>query len=414
MNRTETVLRTLAEDIGARPTGTEESEAANAYLEGMARELGYEVTELHFDCRRWEYGPSSVVPDSAAPVSIQPGPFSAPLRGEFPVAVAETFDDLRTLEARGCLLLIRGELAAEPLMPRDFPFYYPDEHREILDLLLDRRPACVLALTGKHPLCGLSPYPLFEDGDLGLPNAYAADPRGEIAGARAVRIELDSASVPAKGRQLIFSRKGRGGAGAPRVVLAAHVDTKYETPGALDNAAGLATAVAVMERLRDAELPFALDVVPFNGEEYYEVSGQLAYLAHRAPSAEATRLMINLDGLGHRDSVGAFSFYNLGEDAAAATPADPGAPAEKAAARLSAATRAAIDEHPRATVGDQWISGDHAIFAFRGIPCVAVTSSNLMEQVVHLTHTPADTVDEVDVGLLDATAEVVAELVTEE
>ncbi|NBF39149.1 MAG: M28 family peptidase, partial [Spirochaetes bacterium] len=256
-----------------------------------------------------------------------------------------------------------------------------------------------------------SPYPLFEDGNLGVPNAYAADPRGEIAGARAVRLELDSASVPAGGRQLIFSRKGRGGAGDPRIVLAAHVDTKYETPGALDNAAGLATAVAVMERLRDAELRFALDVVPFNGEEYYGVSGQLAYLAHRAPSAETTRLMINLDGLGHRDSAGAFSFYNLDADG---TPAAPAAAAEKAAARLSAATRSAIDEHPRATVGDQWIAGDHAVFAFHGIPCVAVTSSNLMERVVHLTHTPADTVDEVDVGLLDATAEVVAGLVTAE
>lgn len=117
--------------------------------------------------------------------------------------------------------------------------------------------------------------------------------------------------------------------------------------------------------------------------------------------------MINLDGLGHRDSAGAFSFYNLSEDAAAATPASP-------AARREAAMRAVIEQHPRATVGDQWISGDHAIFAFRGIPCVAVTSSNLMEQVVHLTHTPADTVDEVDIGLLDATAEVVAGLVAEE
>jgi aminopeptidase YwaD len=76
--------------------------------------------------------------------------------------------------------------------------------------------------------------------------------------------------------------------------------------------------------------------------------------------------------------------------------------------------RALIEQHPRAAVGDQWISGDHAIFAFRGIPCVAVTSSNLMEQVVHLTHTPADTVEKVDVGLLDATAEVVAGLVTAE
>jgi hypothetical protein len=36
-----------------------------------------------------------------------------------------------------------------------------------------------------------------------------------------------------------------------------------------------------------------------------------------------------------------------------------------------------------------------------------------MEQVVRLTHTPADTVEAVDVGLLDATAEVVTELVTE-
>ncbi|NBF41327.1 MAG: hypothetical protein GVY14_13020, partial [Spirochaetes bacterium] len=116
MNRTETVLRTLAEDIGARPTGTEANEAANAYLQGMAWELGYEVTELHFDCRRWEYGPSRVVADSAAPVPIQPGPFSAPLRGEFPVAVVETLDDLRSLQDRGSVLIIRGELAAEPLM----------------------------------------------------------------------------------------------------------------------------------------------------------------------------------------------------------------------------------------------------------------------------------------------------------
>jgi hypothetical protein len=37
-----------------------------------------------------------------------------------------------------------------------------------------------------------------------------------------------------------------------------------------------------------------------------------------------------------------------------------------------------------------------------------------MERVVHLTHTLADTVDEVDIGLLDATAEVVAELVIAE
>ncbi len=80
----------------------------------------------------------------------------------------------------------------------------------------------------------------------------------------------------------------------------------------------------------------------------------------------------------------------------------------------AARARTLIDRRPRATVGDQWIAGDHAVFAFRGIPCVAVTSSNLMERVVQLSHTAADTVGEVDVGLLDATAEVVAKLAAAE
>ena len=131
---------------------------------------------------------------------------------------------------------------------------------------------------------------------------------------------------------------------------------------------------------------------------------EFVHLASRAPD-------IDLDGVGHRDSASAFSFYNLSETH---VPAD-GVPAGKAEAvgtPSAAAARALIDRRPRMTVGDEWIAGDHAIFAFRGVPCVAVTSSNLMERVVQLTHTAADTVDEVDIGLLDATADVVARVVS--
>lgn len=380
------ILRTLAVEIGERPTGTAAGEAAQDYLADIAGGLGFEITELPFDCRRWESGDSALAL-AAGRVPLHAGPFSDPLAGVFDLAVVETLDELRAREVAGSLLVLRGPLAAEPFMPRDFPFFYPDEHRQVLDLLLEKRPAGILAVTGRHPLCGLSPFPLFEDGNLGLPNAYAADSAGLITDGATATVEIDSASLPSTGRQLVFSRPGRDNG---RIILAAHIDTKYETPGALDNAAGVATAMAVAERLGGAELPAALDIVPLNGEEHYEVSGQLAYLAYREPTPQTVRLMMNLDALGCSGSHSAFSFYNLERTD-------------------TACWNQRLEAHPRMARGEEWIAGDHAVFAFRGIRSVAVTSSNLLEEVMALTHTARDTVDRVDVELLEETSAVLAE-----
>ena len=384
-NLIHTTAERLAGEIGSRPVGTEENEKAQGYLAGVARKLGYKIEELPFDCRRWEFGDSSLRVGSRR-ASIHPGPFSPELRGAFPLRVIESPEQLRRETFEGEFLLLRGALAEEPLMPKDFPFYYPEEHKEIVDLLQEKRPAGVIALTGKHPLCGLDPYPLFEDGNLQIPNGYARAegfPEGNHC-----EVDLISSSVPSTGNQLIFSREG---AAEKRIVLCAHVDTKYETPGALDNAAGVATLLRVMELLADVDLPFSLDLVPFNGEEYYEVSGQLSYLAYRNPSVDNTALVVNLDGLGHRDSANAFSSYNLSEEAES---------------RLDNI----LHGTDRAVRGDQWIAGDHSMFAFQGIPCVAVTSSNLMETVLRLTHTPADSLEELDTEILEGAAKSVAEI----
>ena len=50
--------------------------------------------------------------------------------------------------------------------------------------------------------------------------------------------------------------------------------------------------------------------------------------------------------------------------------------------------------------GQQWYAGDHSALAFQGIPCIAVTSSNLFEEGLNLTHTPNDTIENVDFALL--------------
>jgi hypothetical protein len=109
MSRAKEVLQKLAVEIGERPTGTEANEAANAYLESVARDLGYEVTEIGFECRRWEFGPSEVSIGTER-LPIHPGPFSGPLRGDYPVVSARNLEELRSLSAADSLLVIRGPL----------------------------------------------------------------------------------------------------------------------------------------------------------------------------------------------------------------------------------------------------------------------------------------------------------------
>ena len=383
MNRTEAVIRRLVSQIGERPVGSDANNEACLYLAGLGEDMGYETHHIPFECLRWDRGPSSLRVEGRE-IEIHGGPFSPPLDGSFDIEHVSTVEELRDVDMQGKLLFISGPLAADPLMPKDFPLYYPDEHKEIIDLIEKGAPAGIVAFTGKHPLCGLDPYPLFEDGGLGIANAFAREDQRPGASKGDIYIESSTRLVPS--RQLVFSRDG---ASARRVILCAHMDTKYGTPGALDNGAGVATLVGVMERLRGTELPFSLDIVPFNGEEHFAVPGQLAYLEDNANLMETTALVINIDGVSHGDSRSAFSYYNL----------------EK-----RSEIDGIIEEHDAAIPGEPWIAGDHAIFAFRNIPCIAVTSSNLMETVLDLTHTKEDRLDKINFALLEDTADIIADI----
>lgn len=379
--RAEEVCRKLCSSIGARPVGTAANNEAGLYLLSLAEQWNYEIASLAFECQEWRYEPSTLYN-----IPIHPGPFSPPLQGHFEVTVVETLTDLRERQLTDRIVVMRREAAAEPLMPKDFPFYYPEEHKEVIELLQAKGPAGIVAFTGQHPLCGLSPFPLFEDGNLGIPNAFAAEAAERLPAQ--VEIDLRSQAYSSSGRQLVFTRRGTS---HKRVVLCAHMDTKYDTPGALDNAAGVAVLMAVMDELKDTALPCAVEFVPFNGEEYFGVPGQLSYLGAQSAGTQPPHLVINIDGLGHRDSQNAVSLYNFDEAAAART-------------------RELVAADESAEMGEPWIAGDHSMFAFQGIPCVAVTSSNLMETVVGLTHTPADTIENLDFRLLDSAAALIVKL----
>ena len=51
--------------------------------------------------------------------------------------------------------------------------------------------------------------------------------------------------------------------------------------------------------------------------------------------------------------------------------------------------------------GEQWYSGDHAIFSFQEIPCIAVTANNMFSYLMKsINHTKNDKTELIDIGIL--------------
>jgi len=379
-------------EFGERPLGSEANRQAAAFLGAEAERMGYEVQRLPFKCTRWERGPS-FIDRGGERVDVFAGPFSPAFDKLCDAVMVTSTQQLKRTKCEGNIVFLRGEIAKEPLMPLDFPFYFPDAHREIYALLDEREPAAVLAVTGKHPACGLNPYPLFDDANFKIPSGYLdeAAMAKVLAGKGKIRLKLDSKSIPETGEQVVIRKKAEGEPQG-KVVIFAHMDTAYGTPGALDNAAGVEVLLGAMERLKDYAGPYDLEFVPFNGEDSGMVKGQMAYLDRFGKEMDAIRLGINIDAAGAKGSKTAVSAYNL-EDA------------------RQAWLNGEIAKHPRIERGPEWVEGDHSIFVFQGVPCLALTSSNLRKGVMAISHTPQDTVDQVERELLGEAADFIAGLV---
>jgi aminopeptidase YwaD len=376
-------LEKLATEIGERPVGSEGNRQAVDYAAHILQSHGWEVQLDAFDCIDWEYGPVHLQAGGRTyPAYV--GPYSLACEATAELVVAATMTELRSVSAQGRILLMVGELAKEQIMPKNFVFYNPDEHRQLISLIEEQQPLAIICATGPGEglSSGLDPFPVFEDGDFHIPSVYMKEKDAKPlikCQCDEVTLSFHSLRIPAVGHNLV-ARKKRGGAG--RIILCAHIDTKKNTPGALDNASGVAVLLALAKELQQISGDCDLEIIAFNGEDYYAVPGQMLYIRQNNGSFEDVRLVINIDGAGHKDSNTALSFYNL--------------PDEKIHVFMDTAGR-----FTTLIRGEDWYEGDHSIFVQQGVPCMAVTSSNVRDVVMNISHTPQDTPDKVDPVLLE-------------
>lgn len=373
-------LKTLCEEIPERSVGSEGNRQATRFFEETISASGWQTETSELEVMDWqESGATLQIADRSFNVSASPYSLGCSLQA--PLAGVSSLEDLEGHEIAGRILLLSGEIAREQLMPKNFVFYNPEEHQKIIALLEKKRPAAIICATGRNPSLagGAYPFPLIEDGDFDIPSVYTTDRVGEDllawVGKTAV-LESRSTRIPAKAYNVV-ARKGKET--VERIVVSAHIDAKKGTPGAIDNATGVLTLLLLADLLKDYEGDRMIEMVSFNGEDYYAAPGQMDYIRRNQSGFKEIILNINIDGVGLRESKTAVSFYDLPETM-------------KTAGHDLATKFAGITE------GVQWPQGDHSIFIQYGCPAIAVSSQWLIDHMEsqEITHTPKDNMGIVD------------------
>ena len=199
------------------------------------------------------------------------------------------------------------------------------------------------------------------------------------------KLTINTERIPTKTHNVIATY----GTKNDKVCLSAHIDTKPETPGALDNASGVSALLAFAESLSGKHYPFQIEIVLFNGEDYYSIPGEMAYMS--GLSTEYI-LAVNVDGIGLKDSATSVSFYSCSKE-----------------------IENRIMERVEKTTGieriEPWPMGDHMLFATYGIPTVAITSSEGFELLNTVIHSPDDNMKNIDMDVLDNSVQFIIDCV---
>ena len=372
--KSQSYLTKLCEEIPERCVGSEGNRRATQFFEEETAFLGWKTQRQEFEALDWkEEGAHLEVGGESFEVFVSP--YSLSCQAEATLVSASKVEELQQLAMKDKVVLLQGELAKEQLMPKNFVFYNPEEHQQIISLLEQGKPKALICATGRNSALagGVYPFPLIEDGDFNIPSVYMTEEEGQrllaYAG-KTVTLRSKAQRLPGKGYNVIARRGKQSGR---RIVITAHIDAKKGTPGAIDNATGVIVLLLLAKLLENYEGARLLELVALNGEDHYAIPGQMFFVKANQGHFQEILLNINIDGLGYKEGGSAFSLYNLPQE-------------------MEHKVKEVLGTFPGIAECPQWPQGDHSIFVQQGCPALAVTSewfiTNMESQAV--THTPKD------------------------
>lgn len=363
--------------LGARPIGSPANQAAADFIRKSFRSSGLEVEEQRYPCTAWEVE-DVLLELGNERLEATANPFSLACDVTAPLVSAGTLSELESISAHGKFLLLYGALTRAPLSPKSW-FLKDERDEHIVQILESMQPAAIMAPPTSTDYYGQ----LTEDWELDLPavTVPSAVARQLIRHAdSSIHLKISARRIPAQARNIVARKAGREG---ERIVLCAHFDSKINTPGASDNAAGVAVLLELAERLSKKDSRFGLEFIAFNGEEYLPI-GDDEYVRHAESYFPDIRCAINLDGIGPILAATSLTALSMPEV-------------------IESNMRQMLADFPGVVWVDPWYESNHSTFAMRGIPALALSAVGARS----LAHQPDDAAE----GISPAKLEEVARLV---
>ena len=382
-------VRVLSSDIGCRMIGTPGNQAASAYIAGEFQRFGLAVETLPFPCPAWSSEKTSLSVNGQA-VNGQALPayantFSPACDAVGPLLPLGSMAELEAADLAGKILVLYGELALGPLSAKGF-FFAGEQDLKRIARLEAQQPLAVLVT---NPMPGMR-WRLIEDPDFGVPSATVTLEVGRElvkCGGAAAHIRIAAHREEGSSAHVVARLPGTG---SGRIVVCAHYDTKLDTPGAVDNACGVAALLALAERLARVPRQTALEFVAFSNEEYYTSPERDVYYQANGETFPEISAAINMDGFGNLVSATNIAAF-------------------AASGQFEALVEAARLCSPGVIRTDPWPSSNHYLFFSHGVPSVAISGTG----AVSLGHTPEDSLEWVSAKKLETVVSLVAGLIAE-
>ena len=356
-------LKRLCVEIGPRPIGSPGDHAAANYIQEVFRAAGLVVEIQEFECPAWEHLGTHLALDGEH-VDTAANAFSPPCDVSAPSVAVGTVAELEAADLDGRIGILYGDLTKVPLSPKSW-FLKSEREDHIIRLLEEKTPAALITV---QPRVG-DLERVIVDWEFLIPSATVPARVGlALLQRRAPRLNLRIQSRVASGHTCnVVARKG--GDGQPRIVLCAHYDTTIDTPGALDNAAGVAVLLALAQILNQSNLRYSLEWIAFSGHEYLPL-GDDEYLRRCGDQLDGIMAAINFDGVGQYLAANSIAMF-------------------ASSAVFQDQVTESVREYPGVTWVDPWPQSNHSTFAMRGVPAIAFSS----EGRIRLDHLRADSIE---------------------
>lgn len=389
-------LHVLCNDIADRSVGSEGNRKATDYFKKELKKNDWHPEETLLNVIDWETG-GATLQCGQTRYEVFSSPYSLGCDAQGELAPVSNIDELEQTDLRGKIVLLHGSIAKEQIIPKNFVFYNPDEHKRVVSALEKSGVQAIVCATGRNSALagGVYPFPMFEDGDFDIPSVFMKDTEGEKLleeRGKVVALKSDARRIPQTAYNVVGRKSGTSG--AQSIIVTAHIDAKQGTPGAIDNATGVAVLLLLAQRLRDYTGKHNIELVALNGEDYYAVPGQMKYLEQNQHNFPNMLLNINIDGLAYREGKTSFSLFQLPTD-------------------IEPVVQRIIQNTPDTEIGLPWYQGDHSMFLQNGCPAIAVSSSWFVEnmETQDVTHTSKDNLSIVDFEKVDKAAACIYEMI---